>query len=280
MTEDGHRNSGADADTTNQRMELTAVLEAVSTIEGPLAIHSDSTYVVNCFNDRWYEGWLARGWKNTQKKPVANRDLWEPLIDQYLARSDELTFTWVKGHAGNELNEIADQMAVAEVEKLRNARPAEPSGSSLSAAPTRAPWSVEQAIVISGARELDEEQQEELEGALAGLDEHNDVVVSGLRLGTELLAAEAAIDKGVPLAIVLPYPDPVRVWSPADRARFDRAIEAATWVVTLDGDPATPGRSVKARNAWLWDAAVGAIIVGDEAMATEAETAGLGVIVL
>src|SRR6202044_2402288 len=72
--------SGAAAHTTNQRMEVTAALEAVTTLEGPLEVVSDSTYVVNCFRDRWWEGWLARGWLNSQKKPVANRDLWEPLI--------------------------------------------------------------------------------------------------------------------------------------------------------------------------------------------------------
>jgi hypothetical protein len=259
-------------------MELTAVLEAVRSLEGPLAIHSDSTYVVNCFNDRWYEGWKARGWKNTQKKPVANRDLWEPLIELYLARSEELTFTWVKGHAGEELNEIADQMAVAEVERLRNRLPAEPGGGD--AAPTSAPWPAEQAIVVSGARELDDEQRAELVEALAGLDGANDVIVSGLRLGAELEGAEVAIEQGVPLGVVLPYPDPVRVWSPSDRARFDRAVEAAEWVVTLDGDPSAPGPSIKARNGWLMEVSVGAIIVGDEAMATEAENAGLGVIAL
>ena len=254
------------------------MLQAVTSLEGPLAIHSDSTYVVNCFNDRWYEGWKARGWKNTQKKPVANRDLWEPLIALYLARADELTFTWVKGHAGHELNEIADQMAVAEVERLRN--PPSPEPGAGDAAPASAPWPAEQAIVVSGARELDDEQREGLDDALAGLDGVNDIIVSGLRLGTELLAAEAAIEQGVPLAVVLPYPDPVRVWSPSDRVRFDQAIEAAEWVVTLDGDPTSPGPSIKARNNWLMQVAVGAIVVGDEALATEAENAGLGVIVL
>ena len=67
--------------TTNQRMEITAAFEAVQAIDGPLEIVSDSTYVVNCFRDRWWEGWLKRGWLNSQKKPVANRDLWEPFIE-------------------------------------------------------------------------------------------------------------------------------------------------------------------------------------------------------
>ena len=91
---------GYSPDTTNQRMELLAVIEAVTTVQGPLEIISDSTYVVNCFRDSWWEGWLQRNWKNSQRKPVANRDLWEPLIAQYQDR--DLMFTWVK--ATEEMN--------------------------------------------------------------------------------------------------------------------------------------------------------------------------------
>ena len=72
--------SGAEPRSTNQRMEITAVLKALEELEGPVLVISDSTYVVNCFRDRWYEGWKRRGWKNTAGKPVANRDLWEPLL--------------------------------------------------------------------------------------------------------------------------------------------------------------------------------------------------------
>lgn len=104
--------SGAADHTTNQRMEVTAVLEALCALPGPLSIWSDSTYVVNCFRDRWWEGWLRRDWRNSQRKPVANRDLWEPLIDLYRSRAAELSFHWVKGHAGNLLNDFVDQRAV------------------------------------------------------------------------------------------------------------------------------------------------------------------------
>ena len=83
---DEQSDSGGAPQTTNQRMELTAVLEAVRSLEGPLEVFSDSTYVVNCFRDRWWEGWIRRGWRNSQKKPVANRDLWEPLVELVLAR--------------------------------------------------------------------------------------------------------------------------------------------------------------------------------------------------
>ncbi|MGB5760872.1 MAG: ribonuclease H, partial [Acidimicrobiales bacterium] len=120
-TDDGRTGSGGEATTTNQRMELQAVLEALRAIDGPVMVHSDSTYVVNCFNDRWFEGWLKRDWKNSQRKPVANRDLWEPLVDLYLQRADELTFVWVKGHSGDEMNELVDALAVAESMKQRDA---------------------------------------------------------------------------------------------------------------------------------------------------------------
>jgi len=102
--------SGAENPSTNQRMELQAVLHAVTNLDGPLEIISDSTYVVNCFKDKWWIGWERRGWKNSQKKDVANQDLWKPLVAAY--KQADVTFTWVKGHAGNEWNEIADQLAV------------------------------------------------------------------------------------------------------------------------------------------------------------------------
>jgi ribonuclease HI len=92
-------------------MEITAALEAVRANELALVVVSDSTYVVNCFRDRWYEGWLARGWLNKARKPVANRDLWEPLIDLVLARGD-VEFRWVKGHAGDPMNDLVDRLAV------------------------------------------------------------------------------------------------------------------------------------------------------------------------
>ena len=106
--------SGGEKPSTNQRMELTAVLEALRAHpEGEIEIVSDSTYVVNCFRDAWWKGWLARGWRNSQKQLVANRDLWEPLIELYRNRSPQPTFRWVKGHAGERMNERVDQLAVA-----------------------------------------------------------------------------------------------------------------------------------------------------------------------
>jgi ribonuclease HI len=104
--------SGPAARTTNQRMEIQAALQAVTELTGPLEVVSDSTYVVNCFRDRWWEGWLARGWTNSQKKPVANRDLWEPLINAYRVDPGRIRFRWVKGHSGDLMNDLVDRLAV------------------------------------------------------------------------------------------------------------------------------------------------------------------------
>ena len=108
---DGPFAAGFDSETTNQRMELTAALEAVRAFDGPLTVVSDSTYVVNCFRDRWWENWLRRGWVNSARKPIASRDLWEPLIDAYRTRGD-VGFRWVKGHSGDQWNDRADLLAV------------------------------------------------------------------------------------------------------------------------------------------------------------------------
>ena len=110
-TRDGRRDSGGEAGTTNQRMEIRASLEAVQALDGPLVVVSDSTYVVNCFRDGWWKGWLARGWVTSQRKPVANRELWEPLITAVTERGD-VSFRWVKGHSGDEMNDLVDQLAV------------------------------------------------------------------------------------------------------------------------------------------------------------------------
>lgn len=98
--------------TTNQRMELSAVIDAVAALPGPLLIVSDSTYVVNCFRDKWYLGWKRRGWRAVNGKPVANRDLWEPLITQFLGDPARLSFTWVKGHSNDPYNALVDSLAV------------------------------------------------------------------------------------------------------------------------------------------------------------------------
>lgn len=110
--QDGPQGSGHDPATTNQRMEVRAAYEAIRALEGPLVVVSDSTYVVNCFKNAWWVGWRSRGWVNSAKKPVANRDLWEPLIDLVEERGD-VSFRWVKGHSGHPMNDLVDELAVA-----------------------------------------------------------------------------------------------------------------------------------------------------------------------
>lgn len=260
ITTDGRSDSGGEAQSTNQRMEVRAVLEALRAIDGPVHIRSDSTYVVKCFNDRWFEGWLARGWRNSQKKPVANKDLWEPLIELYQARADELRFTWVQGHSGDPMNDRADELAVAAA-AVAAGDVAEAARTAVTAG-AEAAWPGERAIWVVGTTTPNEEQLAELERAINRLDPESDVVVSGLRRGTELVAAERARRRGVPLAVVLPFADPAASWPDRDRDRFDSCRRYAVAEVVLDGDPASPATAVEIRNSWIAETVVGAIVVG------------------
>ncbi|WP_339060174.1 ribonuclease H [Tepidibacillus marianensis] len=114
---DGRSFSGGNKQTTNNRMELTAVVEALrNTPPGSLVtIYSDSAYVINAFNQNWIKNWVRNGWKTSQGKPVENQDLWKSL----LPLTQERTVRWVKvkGHSGNKWNEIADQLAVQAITK-------------------------------------------------------------------------------------------------------------------------------------------------------------------
>jgi ribonuclease HI len=130
--ENGAFRSGFEPRTTNQRMELMAVLDAVRQNDGVIEIVSDSTYVVNCFKDKWHVGWLKRGWVNSKNQPVANRDIWEPLIQIVLARKN-VTFRWVKGHSGHAMNDYVDRLAVEATQTGKGH-----SGSSLVASKARA----------------------------------------------------------------------------------------------------------------------------------------------
>jgi ribonuclease HI len=104
------RGSGGEAHSTNQRMEIRAVLEALRSLEGPLLIVSDSTYVINGCTT-WWKKWKANGWINSQRKPVVNIDLWKPLIELVIARAP--VFRWVKGHSSDPMNDLVDALAVA-----------------------------------------------------------------------------------------------------------------------------------------------------------------------
>ena len=104
--------SGADPHTTNNRMELTAVIEGLRALRRPCRVRvlSDSAYVVNAHRQGWIRSWQRNGWRTSGKKPVENRDLWEALLAAEQAH--EITWELVKGHAGHELNERADELAV------------------------------------------------------------------------------------------------------------------------------------------------------------------------
>lgn len=104
--------SGAEAETTNNRMELSAVIHALSALKEPcdVTLTSDSQYVVNGISKGWAADWQSRGWRNRKGQPVANSDLWEILL--LLLNAHNVEFVWVRGHAGHPYNERCDQLAV------------------------------------------------------------------------------------------------------------------------------------------------------------------------
>lgn len=104
--------SGGEADTTNNRMELTAVIEALSALKEScvVSLTTDSKYVCDAVTKGWVYGWKRNGWKKSDKKPALNVDLWEKLL--VLLNTHDVTFNWVKGHAGHPENERCDQLAV------------------------------------------------------------------------------------------------------------------------------------------------------------------------
>lgn len=104
--------TGAEVHTTNNRMELTAALEALRTLRFAcdVEIHTDSAYLANAFNQGWIDNWLKKGWKTAAKKPVENQDLWQQLIEQ--TRKHRVKWVKVKGHADNEHNNRVDRLAV------------------------------------------------------------------------------------------------------------------------------------------------------------------------
>ena len=114
--------SGGERDTTNNRMELMAVIEGLKALKRPckVDIYSDSAYVVNAFSQNWIDKWIKNGWKNSAKAEVANSDLWKDLID--LTSKHNVIFHKVKGHADNEFNNRCDELAVAEWKKISDGK--------------------------------------------------------------------------------------------------------------------------------------------------------------
>jgi ribonuclease HI len=307
--------SGAASRTTNQRMEICAALEAVRAHSGPLEVVSDSTYVVNCFRDRWWEGWLARGWLNKAKQPVANRDLWEPLIELVRAQPGRVAFRWVKGHGADPMNDLVDRLAV-EAARTQTGRsgsgapadlgpPDETGGADRRERASEAPAG-HLLVVVGRPGMLDERGDQErhlhhqtthcgplppccAETKLKGYGPHPTadgvrrrlteileakrqlhpdlVVLTGLNLGTEQLAAEAALAAGVPFVAALAYPDPDARWPAQARQGHRQLIEAARDVVMLQrrppSDRAQVAAALRRRDAWLARHASEAVVVWD-----------------
>ena len=111
--------SGGEASTTNNRMELTAVIRALSALKEPCEVElcSDSKYVLDALTKGWAVSWRRNGWRKADKKPALNSDLWEQLLE--LVEMHEMTYVWVKGHEGHPYNERCDTMAVAAAEKYK-----------------------------------------------------------------------------------------------------------------------------------------------------------------
>lgn len=117
--------SGFNESTTNNRMEITAVIEGLKKLKEPcdVTIYTDSAYTMNAFDLGWLDDWQAKGWKNSQKKDVLNKDLWQELL-QEMSRH---TISWVKvkGHSDNKYNNICDKLARAEIDKYLSTKKAD-----------------------------------------------------------------------------------------------------------------------------------------------------------
>ena len=117
--------TGGDPQTTNNRMELSAVIEAlraINSVNPPantlITVRSDSEYITKAFNDNWLKNWQRNNWRKSNKKPVENRDLWQELLKE--TKNHPVTWTWVRGHSGDPQNEECDRLAVAQAAIARN----------------------------------------------------------------------------------------------------------------------------------------------------------------
>ena len=111
--------SGGSANTTNNIMELTAVIQALKLLKRPCKVnlYSDSAYVINAFEQKWIYGWLKNNWRTSNKEPVKNKELWEELYS--LTKIHDVRFNKVKGHSTNEYNNRCDELAVSESQKYK-----------------------------------------------------------------------------------------------------------------------------------------------------------------
>lgn len=111
--------SGGEENTTNNRMELTAVIRGLEALKEPciVELYSDSKYVIDGLSKGWAESWREKGWKKADKKPALNPDLWETLLQ--LTGKHQMRYHWVKGHAENPYNNRCDQLAVSQWQKIK-----------------------------------------------------------------------------------------------------------------------------------------------------------------
>ena len=277
---------GYEPATTNQRMEVAAAAHAVEDLDGPLRIVSDSTYVVKCFTDEWWKGWHRRNWLNTARKPVANRDLWEPFIEAVLARGD-VTFEWVKGHAGQRLNSAADALAVHAAgagaglrgerfddgvldqltdQRIASKEPARDVGGEGARSGASHEFAGHGLAVLGhrppelgGYNEnpLSRRVLRQLSDVLAAKREmHPDLVVaSGLGLGAETLGAEAALAAGIPYVVVLAFEGLDARWPAPTRRRFAELRQHAQQEFVLASsapvDGEAFGKAMRRRDTWF-----------------------------
>ncbi|WP_254126898.1 RNase H family protein [Aquihabitans sp. G128] len=289
-----HFGSGGEAATTNNKMELTAVLRAIEDNPGrPLTLVMDSTYVKDGLQ-KWSVNWIRNGWRTKAGEPVKNREIWEPLVAARDARRDELTFEWVKGHSGDRMNDLVDELAVVERDRFRQAvgpTPGAPGGggkiSDLPIEEQRAEKRRRDGRIPAGHLLLvlglspdalggweanpvaDDVRRRLQEWIDAQAQLHPDLVVlTGLRPGAEVLAAEAAIRADVPYAVVLAFPGMEAKQAPATQARFrdlvGRASSVANFHKKVPTDRAGFAANLKQRERWLVDAADQAVLVWDE----------------
>ncbi len=289
-----HNGSGGEAATTNNKMELTAVLRAIEDNPGrPLHLVMDSTYVKDGL-EKWSVNWIKNGWVTKDKQPVKNREIWEPLIAARDARAHELTFGWVKGHSGDPMNDLVDELAVVERDRFRAQLGPTPGavggGGKISDLPLHEQRAERRRrdgripdghllLVLGLSPEAmggwdpnpvaDEVRRRLGEWIDAQAQLHPDLVVlTGLRPGAELLAAEAAVRADVPYAVLEVFPGAEDKLSAPWQARYrdlrGRAASVSQFHKKVPADPAAFGRTMRSRESWLVDAADQAILVWDE----------------
>ena len=289
-----HHGSGGDPATTNNKMELTAVLRAIEDNPGRrLRIVMDSTYVKDGL-EKWSANWIRNGWMTKAKEPVKNREIWEPLIAARDARAGEITFEWVKGHSGDAMNDLVDELAVIERDRYRGVVGPTPGaiggGGKISDLPpeeqraerrrrdSRIPPGHLLLVLGLGPDGLggwdanpigDDVRRRLQEWIDAQAQVHPDLVVlTGLRPGAETLAAEAAIRADVPYAVLEAFPGVEAKLSGPWQARFrdlrGRAASVAQFHKKVPKDRAGFAANLRGREKWLIDAADQAVLVWDE----------------